>query len=319
MSNETKDLLDELLTEDLTPEEGTDGTATDSTSKDVSTLNEKIEALEKERHGLLQDVKSERRKRQNMSGQLDQLTNTVNGILSTRQQLAADPNIQTVDDSGIPVDFDEDGDGTVRKDAIKDLLTPYEQEIKQLKEQLEHTNSMNAAQREAENVKRSIIGEDERFEIASRKYDSARRWVTDQVTDFARQNNIGRALTSGEALDYVFDADSESAFKEKFPGLRIEDIVTAEDSQRHYRNTLSHIADVLNPESPDEKLDGRFQKVLRKPSGLGNQQNAKGGELTVAEKVGSLETQDIMDLSDAQIAALERALLSEEKSDGVRF
>jgi hypothetical protein len=51
-------------------------------------------------------------------------------------------------------------------------------------------------------------------------------------------------------------------------------------------------------------MDSRFQKVMNKPSTLGNQANAKAGQLSVLEKVGNLKTQDIMELSDAQIDAL---------------
>lgn len=316
----SKDLLDELL-EDIDEEEDDDGTGSLPSNDDIKALQEKLLSVEKEKNGLLQDVKSERRKRQDMSGRLAQLTDTVNGVLSTRQQLAADPlSMPGSKPAGIPVEFDDDGDGQISTAAIQNLLTPYEQEIQNLKLQLQQTSSSHDAQREAENIKRSIIGEDERFDTASRKYDSARRWVVDQVTDFAQQRQIGRALTSGEALDYVFDDRLENEFKAQFPELRLDDIVTAEDSQRHYRNTLSHIAEALTPkENNSPTMDGRFQKVLNKPSGLGNTTNAKGGELSIAEKVGNLATDDIMSLSDAQIAALHRAMAADENSDGVRF
>jgi hypothetical protein len=316
-----KDLLDDLLADIDEGDEGDDDSAGKlPTNEDVQSLHDKLAAVEKEKNGLLQDVKAERRKRQDMSGRLSQLTDTVNGILSTRQSLATDPT--TIPDkrsAGIPVEFDDDGDGVIPKDAIAEMLTPYEEEIENLKLQLQQSNSAQDAQREAENIKRSIIGEDERFLTASRKYDSARKWVVDQVTDFAQQNGVQRALTSGEALDYVFDDRLEGEFKAMFPELRLDDVVTAEDSQRHYRNTLSHIADALNQTPDGPPVDSRFQKVLNKPSGLGSTTNAKGGELTIAEKVGSLATEDIMNLTDAQIEALQKALASEEKSDGVRF
>ena len=321
MPENNDDLLGKLLDDELDPKEGDDGTGNLPSNEDVKALKEQINALEKERHGLLQDVKSERRKRQDISGRLNQLTDTVNGIISTRQQQpAADPTAQpTKDVGGIPVEFNEDGDGIVKTDAIKELLTPYEQKIQELEDMLQRSSSATTAQREAENIKNSIIGEDERFIGASQKYNAARKWVVDQVTDFANTNNVGRMLTSGEALDYVFDKNLESEFKALYPNLRLEDIVTAEDSQRHFRNTLAHIADALTPTTPEDKMDERFQKVLRKPSGLGNQQNSKAGELTVSEKVGSLKAMDIMDLSDAQIDTLIKAMQTEEKQDGIRF
>ena len=314
MSNE-KDILGELLSSEPAAGEETGDTA--PTAEAMKELENRLAALEKEKHGLLQDVKSERRKRQDVAGRFNKLTDTVNNMLDSRQQLAADPNVQTGKVSGIPVEFDDDGEGVVNPDSIKELLTPYEQRIQELENMIQQSNSTHSAQREAENVKRSIIGENELFSDASRKYDVARKWVVDQVTNFANENQIGRALTSGEALDYVFDQNLENQFKEQYPGMRLEDIVTAEDSQRHFRNALSHIAEATSPDT--NKVDGRFQKVLNKPSTHGNQQNAKAGELTISEKVGSMDTTDILSLSDAQIEALMEGLGREERTDGIRF
>ena len=111
-------------------------------------------------------------------------------------------------------------------------------------------------------------------------------------------------------MDYVFDTQLRKEFANEFDGLDLVDIVTAEDSQDHFRRMLNNVATVMTPEDntettgPKDKMDSRFQKVLNKPSSLGNQANAKAGQLTILEKVGNLNTTDIMDLSDSQIEAL---------------
>jgi len=56
--------------------------------------------------------------------------------------------------------------------------------------------------------------------------------------------------------------------------------------------------------SPKEKMDSRFQQVLKKPSALGTQANAKAGQLSVLERISNLSTDDIMDLGDDQVETL---------------
>jgi hypothetical protein len=224
---------------------------------------------------------------------------------------------------GLPVTWTEDGEGFIGTEAVEQALSPYKQEILNLKQQLELTNSRAAQVDEAEKVRRAIVGEDERYEKAYNKYQSARKWVVDQVTDFAKQRNIGQALTSGDALDHVFDADLSSEFESEFPGLDLERIVTAEDSKVHFRKTMSTVADAMTPSSDDTlnaiKPDSRFQKVLNKPNGLAGTTNAKAGALSVMDKLDSLTSADLMDIDDATADKLLAAIAAEERSDGVGF
>jgi len=315
------DFLDEILDKD---EDGEELDVPAKTS-DLSTLKAEIAELNKEKAGLLKGVKAERSKRQEISGKLSQLTETVNGLLSSREAAAK----SVVDDAagsakGLPVTWTEDGEGFIDTDKLDEVLNPYKNEILNLKQQLEQTNSRAAADTEAEKVRRAIVGEDERYDKAYSKYQAARKWVVDQVADFANRNNVQRAMTSGEALDYVFDeGDALTEFESAFPGMNIEDIVTAEDSKRHFRNTMGRVADALNPSedlNPNvKKADSRFQKVLNKPSGLGSTTNAKAGNLSVMDKLASLTSSDLMEMDDATVAKLEAAIAAEEKSEGVNF
>jgi hypothetical protein len=93
------------------------------------------------------------------------------------------------------------------------------------------------------------------------------------------------------------------------------DVTTAEDSQHHFRQMLSHTADKLAPSEPDSRLT----QVLNKPSGLGKSANAKAGEIPLSEKVSQLSATDIMNLTDAQIEALQKSLANEEQTDGIKF
>lgn len=317
------DFIDELLDGENNEAGEGDGTGNLPSRDDISGLREEIDALNKEKHGLLKNVKQERSRRQEISGRLNQLTDTVNGILATKENAGNAPEVDP-ETGKLAVKWTEDGEGFIKADQIDELLSPYTDKIAELEMMIQNSTAKNSAEMTAEKVRQAIVGEDERYEPAYRKYQAARRWVVDQVTDFAQANQVGRPLTSGEALDYVFvDKDLEAEFAAAYPGLDIEDIVTAEDSKRHMRRTLSNMANAMTP-SEDKTLsaktpDSRFQKVLKKPSALGNSTNAKAGQETVLDKLNSLQSQDYMDLTDAQVDALLRAVADEEHNEGVNF
>jgi hypothetical protein len=322
---EDGDLLDDILGDQIEPD---DSVSKLPTGEDIETLQEQIEALNKEKHGLLQSAKSERRKRQEVSGRLNQLTDTVNDIL-TKRNTAADILQQQAGPktpAGIPVTFTDDGEAYVDPSKVQTLIEPYQSRINELERTIQLNNDRAANVMEADKVKNAIIGEDERFFTVNSRYQAARKWVNDQVIDFSRQNGINHELTSGQALDFVFNKELQDEFGERFEDIDLVDVVTAEDSQHHFRQMLANTADAMlsEPTPATTKLepirgDSRFQKVLKKPSGLGNQANAKAGALTISEKMASLTTEEILGLTDAQAEAFQKAILEEEKTDGVKF
>ena len=317
------DFLEEIMKED--EDDDADGTNKLASNEDMATLKEEIAELNKEKAGLLKGVKAERSKRQEINGKLTQLTETVNGLLTNRDSVAK----KVITDAaaankakGVPVTWTEEGEGFIKTEVLDEVLNPYKNEILNLKQQLEITNNRTSADSEAEKVRRAIVGEDERYDKAYSKYQAARRWVVDQVADFAKVNDITQSLTSGEALDNVFDSDAEAEFESEFPGIDLERIVTAEDSKRHFRNTMSSVAEAMTPSEDDAlkaKPDSRFQKVMRKPSGLGTGQNAKAGEVSVMDKLDALTVDDLTNIDDATADKLLAAIAAEEKSGGVRF
>lgn len=314
------DFLDNILEGEEGDEDATD---TLPSNEDVSTLKEEIAELNKERAGLLKGVKAERSKRQKIDGKLTQLTSTVNQLLTNRDTAAKQVADAVPNKTGLPVTWTEDGEGYVGTEVLDEVLSPYKNEILNLKQQLEFTNNRATADTEAEKVRRAIVGEDERYDKAYNKYQAARKWVVDQVTDFAQQNGVERALNSGEALDNVFGKDAEDEFTSEFPGLDLERIVTAEDSKRHFRNTMKSVADAMSPSEDDtrnaRKPDSRFEQVLKKPSSLGSSVNAKAGNLSVMDKLHDLTPDQLMNIDDATAEKLLQAISDEEKADGVGY
>jgi hypothetical protein len=309
-----KDLLDDLLEPVEDPKPGLN-------NEELASMKEQLEALEKEKQGLLKGVKEERRKRQELKGRLDEVTTTVNHILTTKEELAAqqlEAKTAEANVNGIPVEFTDDGDAFVPTDKLTALTSQYEEKIKDLEDKLEQVDGAANQRAEAQNTINSIVGENEAFGPAYGKYQSARKWVEDKVIDFQRLNNIQGALSSGQALDHVFDDDMKQEFESTFENIDLVDVITAEDSIHHFRTMLSNMAEAMTPKS-DNKPDSRFQQVLKKPSGLGKSANAKGGETPLSERAGNMSATDILSLSDEQIAALERSLLKEEETDGVVY
>lgn len=322
MSDEDASIGELLLGDD---DGDDDGVGSLPTNDDVASLNNALSEKDKQIQGLLSATKEERRKRQDTAAQLKQLTDTVNGILSTRQQSGmeslSESEATEAKRQGLAVKYDEDGNAWVDDSGLQDMLTPLQQEIMDLKRQLQLTNVTSAAADAAEKVKQAIISEDERYGPAANRYRAARKWVEDQVAGYMREHGVRKAMSPGAALDEVFDKTLENEFAEAFKGIDLVDIVTAEDSERHFRRTLSNIATALEPkdEPKPKAMDSRFQQVLKKPSALGSNANAKAGQLTISEKVGNLSTMDIMDLSDSQIKALMKAMEKEETEDGIKF
>ena len=318
-------MSDDLLSDLLDDEAGNQASLLSDDAEDVEALKTQIESLEKEKQGLLAATKAERTKRQATAGRLEQLESAVSGILSQRQQKGIESlsvhEAAEAQKKGLPVVYDDDGNGWVDQDAVNNLVSPYEQKIMDLETKLQQVNTAAQAQDAADKVREGIIGEDERYGFAAGKYRAARKWVEDAVFDFAKENGVKRALTSGEALDYVLDKELRDEFSELFKGVDIVDVVTAEDSQDHFRRMLSNVADVAFPkdEQPEPRMDSRFQKVLRKPSNLGRNANAKAGQLSVMDRVENLSPTDISNMSDKDIDTILEAMGREEKEDGIRF
>jgi hypothetical protein len=312
------DLLADLIDQEI---EAQGPKQTPSVNEDeYNALKAKVEELEGANAGLLKAKQSEVSKRQASNDRLNQMEGAINAILSQRQQRGMESVTEAeaagARAQGIPVTYDDDGNGWIDPNYIAQLTTPYEQRIMELEQKLNQTDAASSASAQAQRIMDGIIGEDERFVPASNRYKAARKWVEDQVLEWTNANGVGRNLTSGEALDHVFsDAYTQQQFGKMFDGVDLVDVVTAEDSQQHFRRALSNIADAMTPAqdlaNAGEKMDSRFQKVLNKPSTLGNNANAKAGQLSIMEKVGNFSTQDIMDLSDEQINALMSAVSKE--------
>lgn len=295
------DILDELNDDD------DDGDDFDTKSEDVKALEAKIEELEKKNMGLLNETKAQRRKRQATEDRLNKLTDTVEGVLSNRQPAAdGNPPAGASTPDKITLDYDDDGNPVLDTSTLLGMNKALEEKISNLEYLLQATAQQQDTSAEAQRVVQAIVGEDERYGPAFNKYQNARKWVEDKVVEFQDENKLTGVMSSGQALDHVFGKDLEDEFKSMFPGMDLERVVTAEDSQRHFRNTLAMIADASFSDNKDK--GNRIKKVLEKPSSLGANANQKGANLSLEERLANISPTEVVGLSDAQAAQLEKAL-----------
>jgi hypothetical protein len=310
-ASEDDDILDELFIDGTTDDNDDSGNVLDP--EELKSLKGALAEKDKQINGLLQTVKADRRKRQEMKGQLDQVTTTINSVLAQREEL--DKQLEEgsrsgtkSDINGIPVEFNDDGDAFVPTEKLEALTQPYEQKIQDLEEALLLTNNTARAEAEAQRAIQQMVGEDERYAPVYSKYQNARKWVNDRVIEFQTDNNINGEFTSGQAMTHVFgDGNLAQEFTERYPEFDLAQVATAEDSEWHFRTMLKTTAGKAGDlKEPDE----RFRKVIRKPSGLGKSSNAKAGELSLAERVASLSATDI---------ALQKYMKEDEQSDGIKF
>jgi hypothetical protein len=303
--------------DDLLMDEPDDGDS-QFDAKEVQTLKEQLATIEKEKQGLLKGVQDERRKRQEMKGRLDQVTTTVNSILEQREKLETQTQSQKDEDTieGIGLVMNDDGEYVLPKKALDDVVSPYQQKIEELEQELAMTKTDVQSNREYDNAVAAMVGEKPEYDPAFRQYKTARKWVSDQIANWSYNNGVQRALNSGEALSYAIDEEMVSEFNERFPGMDITTVVTAEDSPWHFKTMLQKTAESLDSIEPAPK-DSRFRKVMQKPSSLGKSANARGGEESLTEKVGGLSASDIMNLDDRQIEALSRFMREDEEKGGI--
>lgn len=311
-------------TDEESPAAGTEEPADDQGTTDITTLQAQLEAIQREKDGLLKGIQEERKKRQEFKGRLDQLTSTVNAILEQRTKGAADlTGEQKKQIKGITVEFDEDGNAYLPSEKLAAILTPYQRKIMELEERSTATAQQTQQQAEANRVLQQILSEDASYPTAFNSYQKAREWANQKVIEFQMENELRGPMTGEQALDYVFNPELETEFNTLFPGADLEAVVG--NSKRAFRKALKSLAPATQTdETPivqtkKPAANSQFKKVLNKPSGLGATKNAKGGDLGVTDRLAELGSQDIMNLSDKEIRALEQALLAEEKTGGIRF
>lgn len=308
------DLFDDLLMDD--PDGTTDDDILDP--KEMKVLKDEINELKREKKGILAAKQEEKRKRQNLEGRVDQITDTINDMLTRRDQLLLEP--QSAHDKKelekIKFKYDDEGDPYLEPSQLDFITNKYEEKISALEEELAQSQLLQTSNQQYNQLVDSIVGKKPEYQNTYRKYRAARKWVDDKLSEYLLDVGRSKPLTSGEALGQAIDQNFKTEFDAEFPGLDMLTIVTAEDSPWHFEQMLTVNTERLNELQPAPS-DSRFRRVMNKPSTLGGSANAKGGELSPLERIGSLSAEDLMNMTDEQASALERQIRDEEQKDGI--
>lgn len=289
---------------------------------EVKGLKEQLANIEKEKQGLIKGVQDERRKRQEMKGRLDQVTTTVNSMLEQREQLAAQPTQAEKDRDtveGITLPMNEEGEYYLPKEALNEVVSPFQQRVEELEQELAMARGEQASTREYDQAVQAMVGKKPEFDQAHKVYRTARQWVSQKVADWSYQNGVQRQLNSGEAMSYAITPEVIEAFAEEFPGVDIGSVVTAEDSPWHFETMLEKTSKALADVAPTPPTDSRMRRVMSKPSSPGQSANAQGGEPSALERIGNMSPMDIMNLDEDKVGALTRLLAEDEQKDGINW
>jgi len=322
---------EEVVEEDVTENEDEELETDDQVSlKDLQAKLQQLEdeknELERKHRGVFKELKSERRTRQEMGEQYNNLSKTIQQIIQQRQAAQTVEPQQTI--NGIPVEFDENGDAFIPQEKLVGLTKPLQDRIESLQKSMATTKGQMEQQAAAQAAINNVLSEDERYPDVWPVYQKARAWANDAVIDWQQENEVQGVIKSNDALKYIFDSKLQSEFNKQFPGLSLEHIVTAEDGDYFLKRTLANIADAVFAEEEEEAVvptkkvaskSSKFSKVLNKPNGLGASANKSGSQKSIIDTAESLSSLDALDLSDAQADALIRALEREEKVGGITF
>ncbi len=336
-----KDILDDVLDENESDDsqETSDDTTDDSTPKDesgedqinVADLQKEIFDLKKQNKGYYKEMKAERAKRQefqDFKGRFEQLSSTVNDILTKTKDKDDSSDDGETKINGIPVSFDDDGNPYISQEEINSLVKGYTSEIDEVRQTLQQSSQQKQMEDAFNSAVDSVVSQDNRFAPARSKLDKARAFLNEKLIEYQKINNVPGQLTPGQAIDILSEEeDIMEDFTEEFPGFDASTALRAYDSKTDLRTALDGIAKLDASDKGEEKTEKEeptgikgdkeksdaLKKLLKKPSTHGSTSDKKASQVDVVERVSQVSTEDLIDnLSDDDVAKLESALLKEE-------
>lgn len=317
-----------------------DGTPAKQEPLSLETLNAKLETLTKESEGRLKTIRSERKARQQavtelseLKGKVDALTNLLSEAKAKRTAAAtegtegADKEATVkVGKQTIPVKFDEEGNPYLDPEDLKGLTVKQAKAVEDKVEKME-MNQMLLSQQQA--VKTNIektLATDESYPAAFKGL-----WSAYALAD----KTLGK-IVEDEGLE-VKKLDLETAiellennpafmkeFNATFPGADLDTVIdgihSLSQAERTGQFTKRKLVKALNLFKPNgdsaaaktgaDKLS-KLKALGKKPSNLSGLRNQ--GASGVNKAVDDLTVNDILSMSDTDIAKLEQTLRSLEE------
>jgi len=282
---------------------------------------EEFEKLKKSQQGIYESYKAEKTKRQANDDRLTNISDALLEIQTERankvkeKQVAEAPKIP----DRIKVEVDQEtGDAYISVDQAKQILggdnKAVDDRISNIQSQVDQKAAQDAADAEFFAVVDSVVQMDESFIPALPVMDKALNYLRAEVSRLAKQD-----VLSGRAIDIVEEnEDVMNSFSEQFPGVSHRDILRAYDSKSDLREALKSIAGTMEkgdtvdtPATPKVGISAseNLKKIAGVQSSIGTARNQKvsTGGIELEDYV-NLDAEDFNNLSDAEIAKVERAV-----------
>jgi hypothetical protein len=310
MADEDKNVMDVDL-DDLEDEEEVDDLEKDDEPDATAELQAKVDALTKEKDGIYKEMMSERKTRQELKSQMDNVAGLINELKIKKEAQTAKEDVETV--NGIPVKFNEEGDPFIDPKDLMPVVEPTLNEVKQDVSSIKDNSQAQALELKNTEIINSVLQADPSYVAGFQKVQQAWTFLDKGLEDIIIQKGIDPAsLTLDGALDIIEKSDVARQFSEQFPGLDIDLVVDANTrgpnglvSGRKLRKAVKS-ATALSTDG--KKQLNKLKFIASKPNNLASQSNQKGGGGRTLNDIAEINVDDFLNLSDADIAKLERAL-----------
>ncbi len=288
-------------------------------------LEEKIATLEKEAKGRLNDTVKSRQEKAIFKTELGQLKSAVSSLLDKKQDLTKES--PPLEDAKRKVEFAEDESAFVDLEPVKSAISLESEKTQKQINELKQTEAMRVAKEHYDKTVNDIISIDkDRYDPAYSELQKIMTSLNNRVIE--AQNRTGTmddedgGIDPNVGLDLLDGSPEEEAFLKDYPGVNPTNIVRAFDSKRDLKFALDHIsATVLKPADNDdtgvknildEKDADLIKKAAAKPGTLSKQENQGLASDTLLDRIGKLDTEDIMNISDAEADKIMKLMLDDE-------
>lgn len=178
---------------------------------------------------------------------------------------------------------DEDGNAHIDDRELQRMLTPYQRKIQELEYKLAATNEIHAKTTESKNKLDRVLNEKDSYKQAETTLGQARAYVNDVILEWQRENGIGGAVSSNQALRLLKGTEVEEELTKNFKGVDLMSVLFGYDSEDHLRRALD---DIIETRSALEEEELQTSSV------------------SAALESGRLSPEDILNASDDAIEKL---------------
>lgn len=282
-------------------------------------LESKIALLEKEAKGRLTDTVKSRQERSQMKTELTTLKSAVSELLDKKKG-KEEKTPEPLEDPKRKIEFTDDEKAFVDLSPVKQALDAQEEKTQKQIDEIKVAEANRVLQERYDSEVNKVLDVDRvKYDPAYKQLQVVIEALNNRVIEAQnRTNNLGDKKGSIDidvALDLLDGSPEEAAFVKDFPGLNPIHIARAFHSKRDLKEALDSI--IVTLEKGDGKADDDLDQKLidaakEKPGSLANQENQSGRNDSLIDKITNLKTEDILNISDAEAARIEKLLLDEE-------